>query len=252
MGALLKVTTTGALEAISERRFSIRATSRAASRLKTKAMGFSSPSRTSQYGTSPSNPSGAPPSVRNGARNVSTSGMSSMRSWSFAVSPLGGVIFGCKNILTPLGGYDGQRFKPTAEVLCEDNDPAPALTRNQRITIHSAVEVSPTDGGNAHCILDGVGHRLGHLRSFVVLNDCCGPGATPARKHLGHQQAILLGRFPHRSGRSGRYPNLAGPGACQLRVCFPRRRSTKIVANYGHNCNIRGMSPAVPGRTKCN
>ena len=59
-------------------------------------------------------------------------------------------------------------------------------------------------------------------------------------------RAASHGRSPHRSGRLGRYPNVAVPGACQLRVYFPRRRSAKILSQNWPKCNMREVSATVP------
>lgn len=58
------------------------------------------------------------------------------------------------------------------------------------------------------------------------------------------------GRFPHHSGRLGRYPNVAVPSACQLRVYFPRRHSAKIIRRNGDKCNMREASAIVPACSK--
>lgn len=58
------------------------------------------------------------------------------------------------------------------------------------------------------------------------------------------------GRSPHRSGRLGRYPNVSVPGACQLRVYFPRRRSDKILRQNGPKCNAFESFTTVPRRSK--
>lgn len=63
-------------------------------------------------------------------------------------------------------------------------------------------------------------------------------------------RAASHGRSPHRSGRFGRYPNVAVPGACQLRVYFPRRRSAKILRQNGPKCNMREVSATVPTCSK--